>query len=101
MDDKIDNVIPFKKSLLTVQDDQELSEKEIDDIHGFVLKNLDDVLESVRNDKEITGAMVVLFNEEGRTDNYIMGSISVSRLYTVLSLYRRNLLDIYATEETD
>jgi hypothetical protein len=101
MDDKIDNVIPFKKSLLTVQDDQELSEKEIEDIHGLVLKNLDDVLESVRNDKKITGAMVVLFNEEGRTDNYIMGSISVSRLYTVLSLYRRNLLDIYATEETD
>ena len=99
MSDNIDNVIPFNKTLQTIPEDSKLGEKEIANLHNFVLENLDQVTEIVRNDEDITGAMIITFNESGKCDNYIMGSISLSRLYTTLALYQNNLLEKFAEVE--
>jgi len=99
MNDTIDNVIPFNKTLHTKQEDSPISEKEREDLHNFVLENMDQVTEKIRNDSDITGAMVITFNESGRCDNHIMGSVSLSRLYTTLALYQNNLLDMFSEVE--
>tara|TARA_R100001132_G_C3250541_1_gene77870 strand:- start:300 stop:602 length:303 start_codon:yes stop_codon:yes gene_type:complete len=99
MDDNIDNVIPFSKTLNTIPEDSLLGEEEIENLHNFVLENLDQVTEKVRNDSNITGAVVITLNESGKCENYIMGSVSLSRLYTTLALYQNNLLDMYAEVE--
>ena len=99
MDDIIDNVIPFSKTLNTIPEDSLLGEEEIENLHNFVLENLDQVTEKVRNDSNITGAVVITLNESGKCENYIMGSGSLSRLYTTLALYQNNLLDMYAEVE--
>lgn len=93
-----DNVIPFSKSFVTKSEEELITEEEIKELNSFVIKNMDEIVDKIRNTTTVTGAMVVLFDEEGRTDNYIMGSIAISRLYTTLELYKRNLLDMYAVE---
>tara|TARA_R100001530_G_C4302125_1_gene150744 strand:- start:57 stop:356 length:300 start_codon:yes stop_codon:yes gene_type:complete len=99
MSDNIDNVIPFNKTLKTIPEESSLGEKEIENLHNFVLENLDQVTEIVRNDDNITGAMVITLNENGKCENYIMGSVSLSRLYTTLALYQNNLLETFAEVE--
>ena len=85
MDEPIDNVIPFVKNIKTMQEDEELDPTDVESIHNYVVKNLDDVLEIVRNNPLMTGAMVMTFDELGSTYNYLIGSVSLSRLYTTMS----------------
>ena len=99
MDEPVDNVIPFVKNIKTMQEDEELDPTDVESIHNYVVKNLDDVLEIVRNNPLMTGAMVMTFDELGNTNNYLMGSVSVSRLYTTMSLYRNHVLEMYHEEE--
>ncbi len=93
-----DNVIPFSKSFVTNPEEETITEEEIKELNSFVINHMEEIVDSIRNTTTVTGAMVVLFDESGKTDNYIMGSIAISRLYTTLELYKRNLLDMYSVE---
>ena len=99
MDEPVDNVIPFVRNIKTMQEDEELDPTDVESIHNYVVKNLDDVLEIVRNNPLMTGAMVMTFDQLCNTYNYLMGSVSVSRLYTTMSLYRNHILEMYHEEE--
>ena len=68
MDEPVDNVIPFVRNIKTMQEDEELDSTDVESIHNYVVKNLDDVLEIVRNNPLMTGAMVMTFDELGNTN---------------------------------
>ena len=69
--------------------------------HNYVLSSLDKVQEEIRNNPKIKGVFMIAFGEEGSSDNWIMGDVSITTLYTVLSSLGNELLKIFNGPDND
>ena len=69
--------------------------------HGYVLSSLDKVQEEIRNNPKIKGVFMVAFDNEGSADNWIMGDVSITTLYTSLGSLGNQLLKIFNGPEDD
>ena len=69
--------------------------------HGYVLSSLDKVQEEIRNNPKIKGVFMVAFDNEGSADNWIMGDVSITLLYTALGSLGNALLKIFNGPEDD
>ena len=88
------NLHPNKPSILF---DLNITEEDVD-THEYVLGYMEKVQEEIRNTPDITGAFVLTFKDEGTTDNWIMGDIKVTLLYTALASIQNEILKIFNGE---
>ena len=73
-----------------------------EETHHVVLSSMDKVQEEIRNNSQVNGAFVLVFGEDGTTDNWIMGDVKVTLLYTALSSIQSEILKVFngAVEHT-
>ena len=64
-------------------------------MHKYVLGSLDKIQEKIRNDTTVNGVFVISFSNEGHTDNWIMGDIPITLLYTALASFQQEILKIF------
>ena len=69
--------------------------------HHFVLSSMDKVQEEIRNNPNIKGSFILAFGEDGTTDNWIMGDIKITLLYTALSSIQNEILKIFNGADTN
>jgi len=69
--------------------------------HNFVLSSMDKVQEEIRNNTNIKGSFILAFGEDGTTDNWIMGDIKITLLYTALSSIQNEILKIFNGADTN
>ena len=62
---------------------------------------MDKVQEEIRNNPKIKGVFMVAFDNEGSADNWIMGDVSITTLYTSLGSLGNQLLKIFNGPEDD
>jgi hypothetical protein len=97
----IDNIVllhPVKGGKKVSHDDDDPARE---NPHGYVLSSLDKVQEEIRNNPKIKGVFMVSFDEEGSADNWIMGDVSITTLYTSLGLLGFELLKYLNGPEDD
>ncbi len=97
MSDDNGNVINLNPNKPNVFLDLNITEEDVD-THEYVLSYMDKVQEEIRNTPDITGAFVLTFKDEGSTDNWIMGDIKVTLLYTALGSIQNEILKIFNGE---
>ena len=97
MSDDNGNVINLNPNKPNVFLDLNITEEDVD-THEYVLSYMDKVQEEIRNTPDITGAFVLTFKDEVSTDNWIMGDIKVTLLYTALGSIQNEILKIFNGE---
>ena len=103
-DPPFSNVIPLRpitKPNITLDVGMEEIEMTPEERHNFVLSSMDKVQEEMRNNPDLKGAFVLSFSEDGTTDNWIMGDIKVTLLYTALSSIQNEILKIFNGADTN
>ena len=91
------NVINLHLNKPSILFDLNITEEDVD-THEYVLGYMEKVQEEIRNTPDITGAFVLTFKEEGSTENWIMGDIKVTLLYTALASIQNEILKIFNGE---
>jgi len=96
-DKDLENVIKFHPDIDIDKELKELKKKNISEkeMHKYVLGSLDKIQEKIRNDTTVNGVFVISFSNEGHTDNWIMGDIPITLLYTALASFQQEILKMF------
>tara|TARA_R100001530_G_scaffold50942_1_gene37830 strand:- start:126 stop:464 length:339 start_codon:yes stop_codon:yes gene_type:complete len=93
----VSNVVHLHPHKPNITMDVGIGETELtpEETHHFVLSSMDKVQEEIRNNSKVNGAFVLSFSEDGTTDNWIMGDVKVTLLYTALSSIQNEILKVF------
>ena len=96
-DPPINNVIKLYPHKHPITLDVGIGECELtpEETHDFVLSSMDKVQEEIRNNPNIKGSFVLAFGEDGTTENWIMGDVKITLLYTALSSIKTEILKVF------
>ena len=96
-DPPINNVIKLHPHKHHITLDVGIGETEMtpEETHDFVLSSMDKVQEEIRNNPNIKGSFVLAFGEDGTTENWIMGDVKITLLYTALSSIKTEILKVF------